>query len=222
MTVRDDLEGRPAAVLFDVDNDVRPKAVLFDVGNVVVRWDPATLYSKIFPDSAERERFLREVCTMAWHGETDRGLSFGDNIAKLSALHPHHAEAIAAWWARWPEMFSGTIPQTEVAIEALHARGVPIYGLTNMSIEAWPGVQAMSPAFSRFTDTIVSAAEGVIKPEPRIYEIVLERSGLMPQDFLFVDDNRPNIDAAEALGFHTLHFTDPDALMPTLERHGLL
>ncbi len=200
----------------------RPKAVLFDVGNVVVRWDPRTLYSKIFRDAAERDRFLAEVCTMAWHGETDRGLSFGDNIARLTAQHPQHAEAIAAWWARWPEMFSGPIPETEAAIEALHARGVPMYGLTNMSTEAWPGVQAMSPVFARFTDTVVSAAEGAIKPETRIYEIVLERSGLKPQDFLFVDDNRPNIDAADALGFHTLHFTDPAALHPTLERHGLL
>jgi HAD superfamily hydrolase (TIGR01509 family) len=200
----------------------RPKAVLFDVGNVVVRWSPSTLYSKIFPDAAERDRFLAEVCTMAWHGETDRGLTFADNIARLSAERPEHAQAIAAWWDRWPEMFSGAIPETEAAIEALHARGVPLYALTNMSTEAWPGVQAMSPVFSRFIDAVVSAQEGVIKPEARIYAIACERAGLQPRDFLFVDDSAPNIEVARTLGFHVHHFADPAALRPDLERHGLL
>jgi 2-haloacid dehalogenase/putative hydrolase of the HAD superfamily len=200
----------------------RPRAVLFDIGNVVVRWDPRTLYSKIFPDPADRDRFLAEVCTMAWHGEADRGVPFAENIRRLSARHPEHAEAIAAWWGRWPEMFSGAIPETETAIEALHARGVPMYGLSNMSEEAWPGVRAMSPAFARFRDTVISGAEGVIKPEPRIYEIACERAGLRPPDFLFVDDSLPNVEAARALGFHGHHFTDPAALAPDLERHGLL
>lgn len=39
--------------------------VLWDIGNVIVRWDPRTLYSEIFPDPAERNRFLAEVCTQA-------------------------------------------------------------------------------------------------------------------------------------------------------------
>ena len=68
-----------------------PKAVLWDFGNVIVRWDPRTLYSKIFPDPAERDRFLGEVCTMAWHAPTDCGVSFAENCARLTALHPHHA-----------------------------------------------------------------------------------------------------------------------------------
>jgi HAD superfamily hydrolase (TIGR01509 family) len=61
-----------------------------------------------------------------------------------------------------------------------------------------------------------------MKPDPRIFEIVCERSGLRPRDFLFVDDSLHNIQAAEVLGFHVHHFSDPDALRPDLERHGLL
>jgi 2-haloacid dehalogenase/putative hydrolase of the HAD superfamily len=62
----------------------------------------------------------------------------------------------------------------------------------------------------------------VIKPEPRIYQIVLERTGLEPADLLFVDDSAANIAAADAMGFHTHHFTDPALLRPAIERHGLL
>ena len=199
-----------------------PRALLWDVGNVVVRWNPRTLYAKIFKEPADLDRFLSHVGTLDWHSATDRGVTFADNIAALSAEHPHHAEHIAAWWDRWPEMFSGTIAETESVIEDLAERGVPQFGLTNMSSESWPGVLAMSPAFRHFRDTVVSAEEQVMKPDPRIYEIVLARSGLAPADLLFVDDSAVNIAAAAAMGFHTHHFTDPAALRPMIERHGLL
>ena len=199
-----------------------PGALLWDVGNVIVRWDPRTLYAKIFQEPVELDRFLSHVATLDWHAQTDLGVSFADNIAALSARHPHHAAAIAAWWARWPEMFSGTIAETEAVMHDLAARGVAQYGLTNMSSESWPGVQAMSPVFGHFRDVVVSAEEGVIKPERRIYEIVLQRTGLAAADLLFVDDNADNIAAAEALGFHTHLFDDPAALRPTIQAHGLL
>jgi 2-haloacid dehalogenase/putative hydrolase of the HAD superfamily len=217
-----DPKGRPTAVLFDVGPKHPPKAVLFDIGNVIVRWSPRTLYAKIFPDPAELDHFLNDVATMTWHAETDRGLSFADNIARLSAIHPEYAPQIAAWWDRWDEMFSGTIPETEAVIEDLAARGVVMHGLTNMSVQAWPGVRAMSPAFARLTSVIVSGEEGLIKPDPAIYALTCARVGLEPHKMLFIDDSRPNIDAAAALGFHVHHFTDPAALRPALEGYGLL
>ena len=119
-------------------------------------------------------------------------------------------------------MFSGAIPETEGVMNDLAARGVAQFGLTNMSSETWPAVQAMSPVFGHFQDVIVSAEEKAIKPERRIYEIVLERTGLMPSDLLFVDDNAANIAAADAMGVHTHWFTDPAALRPMSQAHGLL
>jgi 2-haloacid dehalogenase/putative hydrolase of the HAD superfamily len=200
----------------------RPKAVLFDVGNVMVRWDPHTLYAKIFPDPAEREWFLGEVCTMTWHVQHDAGVSWDETIPALSARYPQHADAIAAWRDRWAEMFSGPIPETEGAIEALHARGVALYGLTNMAVETFATTMAMSPAFERLSDVIVSGRERVVKPDRRIFEIASARSGRTPGQLLFIDDSRANIEAAQALGFHVHHFTDPKALRPALERYGLL
>ncbi len=119
-------------------------------------------------------------------------------------------------------MFSGNIPETEAAIEALYAKDVPLYALTNMSSEAWPVVKAMSPIFERFRDTVVSGVEKTKKPERRIFDIVCERSGLRPSDFLFVDDHWPNIEAAKQFGFHVHFFEEPEALRPALEAYGLL
>jgi HAD superfamily hydrolase (TIGR01549 family) len=199
-----------------------PVGVLWDVGNVIVRWDPRTLYSKIFPDPAERDRFLAEVCTPAWNHAFDRGRPMAEGIDELSARHPHHAEAIAAWSARWPEMFSGTIDQTTSAMAALHERGAPMFGLTNMSHEKSAEVLAMHPAFGLMADIVISGVEKLAKPEPEIFALACRRAGLAPDALLFVDDLPANIEAARALGFHVHLFDDPDALAPALARHGLL
>jgi 2-haloacid dehalogenase/putative hydrolase of the HAD superfamily len=199
-----------------------PRVVIWDVGNVIVRWDPRTLYSKMFPDPADRDRFLAEVCTMAWHGPTDCGVSFDENCAALAARHPEHAAAIWAWKHRWAEMFSGPIPETEAAIAALHACGAKQYALSNMSHETEAATFAMSPAFAQLDGRIISGREGVMKPGPEIFELACARFGFAPDEALFVDDGPRNIEAARALGFHVHHFTDPAALRPALEAVGLL
>jgi HAD superfamily hydrolase (TIGR01509 family) len=201
---------------------VSPKALLWDFGNVIVRWNPRTLYSKIFPDPVECDRFLSDVCTMAWHAPTDCGVTFAENCARLIAVHPAHEAEILAWHERWDEMFSGPIAETEAAIEALHARGVAQFGLSNVSHETLESTVAMSPAFGRLAGVVASGLEGIMKPDPAIFRLCCERFGLAPGDFLFVDDSARNIAAAEALGFDTHHFTDPAALAPALERRGLI
>jgi len=196
--------------------------LLWDVGNVIVRWNPRTLYEKVFEEPAELDRFLSHVCTMDWHLAHDRGVTFAENRQGLLARFPEYAEQIHAWETRWCEMFSGPIAETEAAIHALADRGVAQYGLTNMSAETFAGTIAMSPAFAHIAGFVVSGDEGVIKPEPEIFRRAATRFGLDPARTLFVDDSAHNIEAAQALGFRVLHFTDPAALRPALEAHGLL
>jgi len=187
-----------------------------------VRWNPRTLYQKIFADPVECDRFLSDVCTLEWHAPTDCGVTFADNIARQVARHPGYEDEIRAWHERWAEMFSGPIPETEAAIEALHARGVPQYGLSNISHETIDSTLAMSPAFARLAGLVASGRERVMKPDPAIYRIVCERFGLVPAEILFVDDSAANIAAARDLGFDVHHFTDPAALRPALESRALL
>jgi HAD superfamily hydrolase (TIGR01509 family) len=198
------------------------RGVVFDVGNVIVRWGPRTLYSKIFPDPAERDWFLANVCTMEWHIRHDAGVSFAENRVELIRRFPKYEAAIVAWGDRWWEMFSGPIPETEAAIEAMHARGVPMFGLTNMSAETSAGTFSMSPAFGRLNHIVVSAEVGFSKPDPRIFKLVAQRAKLEPCELLFVDDTSRHVEAAAALGFATHHLTDPATLRPALVELGLL
>jgi len=196
--------------------------VVWDIGNVIVRWDPRTLYRRIFDDPDEMDAFLQGVCTMAWNAELDRGLSVSDGVEALSLQHPHHAPRIAAWRDRWPEMLSGTIAESIAAIEALAARGVPQFGLSNMARESLPVIVAMDPAFRHLDPLIISADVGLIKPDAAIFELAIARFGHPAEALLFIDDSAANIEAARRLGFHTHLFEDPAAIAPLLRSHGLL
>src|SRR4051812_4995273 len=113
----------------------QPTAVIWDIGNVIVRWDPRNLYNHAIADEVRRERFLTSVCTMDWHLAHDLGVTFAENRAPLLAQHPDFTEEILDWERRWSDMFAGVIPETEGAIEALAARSVPQFGISNMSHE---------------------------------------------------------------------------------------
>jgi FMN phosphatase YigB (HAD superfamily) len=198
------------------------RGVLWDVGNVIVRWNPRTLYRPYFDDPAAMERFLTDVCSPAWNLRADAGTPMAQNVAELSAQFPHQAALISLWHSRWTDMLSGCIEETTAAMQALHARGVPQYGLTNMESECWPIVTTMSPVFALFDGVVVSGDEKIVKPDARIYQLVIDRFGVAPQDLLFIDDSPANIAAAAAMGFDTHLFDDPSTLLPALQARGLL
>jgi FMN phosphatase YigB (HAD superfamily) len=196
--------------------------VVFDIGNVLIAWDPRHLYRKVFATEAEMERFLAEVCTLEWHLAHDYGVSFEENGAKLKAIHPDHADLIDMWHRRYAEMIPGRVPGTAELLHAMDEAGVKIHGLTNMPSTVFTYLRETYPELQRFDTAVVSGDEGVIKPEPRIFEILIERARLTPEQTLFIDDSKRNVDAAAALGFRVHHFVDADALRADLVAMGLL
>jgi 2-haloacid dehalogenase len=64
---------------------------------------------------------------------------------------------------------------------------------------------------------VVSGDEKVVKPDPAIYRILLDRFGVDPTSSVFVDDRQENVDAAAALGFHAVLFTDAQSLRASLQ-----
>jgi 2-haloacid dehalogenase/putative hydrolase of the HAD superfamily len=198
------------------------KAVLFDVANVIIPWDPRNLYDHLITEASERDHFLNAVITRSWHERHDAGITFAENRIELMSRYPEHQAHILAWGDRFLEMFGPPISGTVGLIERLNAEQVPLFGLTNMPLEVWDGVRAMSPAFDAFADIIVSGREGVIKPSREIFEIALNRMSQTPDQVLFVDDTAVNVDAAHNLGFKTHLFTTTEELEAELLRNGLL
>ena len=199
------------------------KAVIFDLGGVLLDWNPRYLYRKMFDAETAMERFLAEVCTMDWPEANDRGVSFEVTCAQLAAEHPEHAEHIWAWGTRTEEMVGGPIEGTvEVLRELIAAGSVRVFALTNMEAHTYPLRRERYDFMGWFEGTVVSSSEGVIKPDPRIFEVLLERYGLQAGSTLMIDDSARNIAAARALGMPTVLFQSPEALRAELEEAGVL
>ena len=72
-----------------------------------------------------------------------------------------------------------------------------------------------------FDDHVISGFEGVAKPDPRIFRILLDRHGLRPEATVFIDDQPRNVAAARDLGLIALQFSSPAQLRTDLINLGL-
>jgi 2-haloacid dehalogenase len=212
----------PAPSQPDATERDRPTAVVFDLGGVLVDWDPRHLYRSLFDDEAEMERFLAEVTTQAWNLEQDRGRPFAEAIAELSREHPDRAELIEAFWSRWPEMLGEPLHETVDVLADLRATGIRLLALTNWSAETFPLAIPRYPFLAWFEAVIVSGEVGMVKPDPAIFRILIDRHGLEPARTVLIDDSIANVEAAGALGFRALRFTDAAVLRRDLSAMGLL
>jgi 2-haloacid dehalogenase len=197
--------------------------IVFDIGNVLIHWDPRALYRKIFASDEEVDWFLGNVCTHEWNLEQDRGRSFEDAVAEATARHPDHAEAIAAYHHRWHETIVEPIAGTIAILEELKAQGSPLYAITNWHQDKFRETQARFPFLKdSFRDIVVSGDERLIKPDPAIYRLLLDRNGLEASTCLFIDDSAKNVAGAEAVGMKAHHFTSPPSLRAHLAALGIL
>ncbi len=204
---------------------VRHDTVVFDLGGVLIDWNPRYLYRSLFrgPDAeAEMERFLATVCTLEWNAEQDRGRSAADATAELVARFPEHAELIAAYYGRWEDMLGEPIRGTVRIVDELRDRGYRLLALTNFSHETFPLARPRMAFLDHFDGLVVSGEEGVIKPEPAIFELLCERFDVDPARTFFVDDSPANVAAAAALGFDAVQFHSADQLRSDLADRGLL
>lgn len=204
------------------DNAVQRRIVVFDLGGVLLQWDPRHLYRKLFPDEASMEAFLAEVCTVEWNERQDAGRTFADAVAELMPQHEGKRELIEAFGSRFGEMIPGAIDGTVDILHELRARGVPVYALTNWSSETFPPQRARFAFLDAFDGIVVSGDEGVIKPDRRIFEILLSRFAIPAHEAVFIDDNPLNARAASALGIHGIHFQSPEQLRDELRALRLL
>jgi 2-haloacid dehalogenase len=101
----------------------------------------------------------------------------------------------------------------------LRDAGYQMAGLTNWSTEKFIETRGRYDIFDIFEQIVVSGEEGVVKPDPEIFQILLRRINRKADECLFIDDSRPNVEAAAALGFHTIVYVSPEQLERELERH---
>ncbi|NLC49567.1 MAG: HAD family phosphatase [Bacteroidales bacterium] len=183
------------------------KHIIFDFGGVLIDWNPVYLYNKLFEDESDMNFFLDNICTPQWNIQQDAGRPLPTATEILQKEYPEHSEMIGHYYGRWDEMLGGVIEDSERVLRMLKPN-YPIYGLTNWSAETITVAYSKYDFFQLLDGIVVSGDEKLIKPDPKLYQVLLDRYNLKASESLFIDDNIHNIETARDMGFHTIHFTE--------------
>lgn len=182
------------------------KNIVFDFGGVLLDWNPRYFYRTFFWDEKEMEAFLANICTDEWNAEQDRGRSFSEGIKLLQSQHPEYRKAIQLFADKWEDMLKSEIPDSVELLRELKEKKYRIWGLTNWSAETIQIAYRKYDFFKLFDGIVVSGEEKLIKPDKRIYKVLLDRYKLNPEESVFIDDSPANIKSAQELGFNAILF----------------
>jgi 2-haloacid dehalogenase len=203
--------------------DSRPDlALVFDFGGVLVDWNPRHLYRKIFGgDEAAMESFLAEIHFYEWNQHQDAGRPFSVAVAELCQKHPQYCDLIRLYDDRYEESIRGPIWPTVKILEALKKAGYPLYGLSNWPEEKYKLVRPKYPFFDLFDDIVISGEVRIAKPDLGIFTILLARAHREAWQCVYIDDSIGNIEVAQEIGFHCIHFKSPEKLEADLAAFGI-
>ena len=194
------------------------KNIVFDLGGVLFARDK----NKCEPELLEFFGFLRAPQMPRFWEEHDRGTSTLEEVTQTLVEMTGHPYAKCAEVLRHAIDLQEPIPATERLVRDLKAAGYRLYVLSNMSREFIDFLRRY-PVYGLFDGEVVSCEEHTVKPEPRIYELLLERYSLTPSETLFIDDREANILEAERHGIHGFLFAhrDPEGACAELGRRLL-
>jgi putative hydrolase of the HAD superfamily len=189
------------------------KKIVFDFGGVLFHWKPSRLVQRELPlrapDEASGQRWA-EAVFQGYGGdwaEFDRGtLEVPELVQRIAARTGLHADEALRVVMGVPVELQPQ-PDTLDLLRRLRDAGHGLHYLSNMPRPFAAVIEARNPFIAWFRSGVFSAREGVIKPEPAIYELAATRFKAQPDELVFLDDHLPNVLAARALGWHALHFS---------------
>jgi FMN phosphatase YigB (HAD superfamily) len=177
-------------------------AVIFDIGNVLLKFDYMVAARRLMAHNGLAEPPERESIVAAKEalegGQIDRA-----EFLRLVRPEFSHTGSDADFIAMWEDIFEENEPMTRIAAN-LAARGTPTYLLSNISCIHHEFIFRNYPVFATFRDAIYSYKAGMLKPEPRIFEVAIAQFGVDPARTLYIDDLAPNVAAAEGVGLQGL------------------
>jgi epoxide hydrolase-like predicted phosphatase len=185
--------------------------VVFDAGGVLLEWNPPRVIAEFYPDPAVQAQIREFIFDHPdWH-EFDRGTitaaNAPDHFSKLSGRSVEEVSRLLRLAAESLRPIEGTIK----LLEDLARGGVTLCLLSNMPVSTFELLTSRFTFFSHFQHLVISGAILMLKPEPAIYKHLVEKTGIVPSESVFVDDLTRNVVAARECGLHAIQFTNPEA-----------
>lgn len=197
------------------------KNIIFDIGNVLTdfRWK-GFLQDKGFDEDMVKRIARASVEHPLWN-EFDRGVWPEEKL--LQAFIDNDPEIEQQLHQAYDDIRNLVTPRDYAIpwIRQLKENGYRVYYLSNFSLKAHRECED-ALAFLPYTDGgILSYLEKVIKPDPAIYRLLLERYGLAPEECVFLDDSAGNVEGAEAQGIHGILFKTKEQAEAELRELGV-
>ena len=184
-------------------------SVIFDLGRVLLHWNPDEILQNSFANGATRSLLLREIFQHPDWLELDRGtLHERDAIQRF---HERTGLPVKEMTALMHAVKDSLVPieETHKILRELSDHGVPLYCLSNMAATTADHLRERYAFFKLFNGIIISGEIKLVKPDRAIFDHLIQRFGLQPENSIFIDDHPANIESAARLGFKTHLFTDP-------------
>jgi len=190
------------------------KNVVFDVGQVLLRFMPKEFLPQMFPpDIADAlmppTLFGGDTWLRMDEGKynAEEAAHIITHLAGRPDLEPYELH----FMLHFAELMT-LLPAAHLVPE-LKKMGKKLYIITNYGTETFAATCAQFPdLFSQFDGIILSAKEKLLKPDPRIYQLLLDRYNLKAEECVFIDDLKENAQGARAVGMQAIHYTDPACL----------
>lgn len=198
-----------------------PEAVIFDIGNVLIEWQPERYYDRVIGEERRKEMFA----TVDLHGMNDKidmGGDFKEVIYATAEDYPQFRDEIRMWYDNWIELANPVIDHSVRLLRALRAKGVPVFTLTNFGPASFAYAETQFDFLTEFDRRYISGHMKVIKPDPKIYQMVEEDCGIAPEALLFADDRVDNVNMARSRGWQAHLFEGPQGWADELVAKGLL
>lgn len=194
------------------------KTVIFDIGRVLMNYDWDSYLEGLF-DDGETVRAVKEALfTKGVWDELDREVWSLDRIRNgfVSAAPGYRTEILTAF-DRLGEAFTHR-PYAKDWIRGLKNRGYQVLFLSNYSTYAIEANRDVLDFLPLMDGGIFSRDVKLIKPDPAIYQALIQAYHLTPEECVFIDDTEPNVKEAIRQGIHGIHFTDYEQASAELEK----
>ncbi|MCZ6617214.1 MAG: HAD family phosphatase [Gammaproteobacteria bacterium] len=198
------------------------RTIIFDLGGVVFRYEAQTRLQQFAAFTGETiETVRRRLIDSGYSQSCDLGRFKGDRAYREGIKLLGHRMTMERFRNMWISVFEPS--EDVVALVRRLKTHTAIALLTNNSDLVREGLQgAYSEILDLFRPHLFSADLGVLKPDPRIYQIALHLLNSEPAETLFIDDAATHVAGAQSMGLATHHFRTAEILEKELETMALL
>ncbi len=184
--------------------------IVFDISNVLAPFRFKEYLSEKGFDETMIKRVIKASAMTPYWTEYEKGkLTYEEAMNGFISMDPGIADQLYLAYDSCAGIM-GKYDYTEGWINTLKEAGYGLYCITNFTPAGYEQCYECISFIERFDGAVFSFREGVVKPDPEIYKILLDRYNLSAEECVFIDDTEENVISAEKLGFKRIVFTGYD------------